>query len=190
MLPRLSAQDLETLDGKVQARVRQQFAGLVHVCAGLANLLHGLEEALESETIGFVDARAPATDATAIYLSQCGDDVQAVDGLSGAYEEAAPELTMGSSAGVAPFAVVSVPAGSQSHRLEELVRQALPQATPVSGGVKDEIVVYREETALDLSDLDQVGPAGQEAYQQMAATEHFSPHSRIDIREWRAVLPA
>jgi serine/threonine protein kinase len=190
MLPRLSAADLEALDRKIQARVRQQFAGVVHVCTASANLLQSLEEALEAEMITFVEGRVPATDAAAMFLNQCSDDGQALDALSAAYEDAAPELSISSSAGVAPFAVVGVPAGDKTERAQELVRQALPEATPVPGGAKEEIVVYREEAALELADLDQVGPAGQEAYQHMAASEHFSPHSRIDIKEWRAVLPA
>ncbi len=45
----------------------------------------------------------------------------------------------------------------------------------------DDIILYRETPNLPLTELDQMGTAAQEAYRQMAATEHFTPHIRCDI---------
>jgi hypothetical protein len=45
----------------------------------------------------------------------------------------------------------------------------------------DDIVFYREQPHLALTDLPQLGPAARELYQQVLTTEQFGPHSRLDI---------
>ena len=50
----------------------------------------------------------------------------------------------------------------------------------------DDVIFYRETANLPLAELEQMGPAAQEAYRQMAATEHFTPHIRCDI-EFEAI---
>jgi hypothetical protein len=59
------------------------------------------------------------------------------------------------------------------------------EITTATAGPGD-IVFYREVPYLMLSDLDQVGPLGYEAYRQIVSLKNFTPHSRIDINEWRA----
>ena len=45
----------------------------------------------------------------------------------------------------------------------------------------EDLVLYRERPYLPLADLEQLGGAGEEAYRQMLATEHFTPHTRLDV---------
>lgn len=52
--------------------------------------------------------------------------------------------------------------------------------------VADDIIFYREVSCLRLADLEQLGPLGYEAYRQIIMLKNFTPHSRIDINEWRA----
>jgi hypothetical protein len=35
--------------------------------------------------------------------------------------------------------------------------------------------------SLALADLEHLGPTGHDAYAQMTAAEHFTPHSRTDV---------
>ena len=42
-------------------------------------------------------------------------------------------------------------------------------------------MMYRERLNLALSDLPQLGPLAQDAYRQMSAAEHFTPHCRCDV---------
>jgi hypothetical protein len=41
--------------------------------------------------------------------------------------------------------------------------------------------LYRETSNLRLLDLEHLGPAARDAYLQMNRTDHFTPHSRIDV---------
>ena len=50
---------------------------------------------------------------------------------------------------------------------------------------KEDVIFYRELQEVKLSELEQLGPVAYEAYQQMTALEHFTPHSRSDINEWQ-----
>ena len=50
---------------------------------------------------------------------------------------------------------------------------------------QDEILLYREVSDLNLSDLKQFGPLGREAYRQLCQMEHFTPHTRFDVPEWQ-----
>jgi hypothetical protein len=61
----------------------------------------------------------------------------------------------------------------------------VPEAVLIPAPSVDDIVIYREETQLLLSDLEQLGPEGREAYQQMSASENFTPHTRNDVPAWR-----
>jgi hypothetical protein len=65
-----------------------------------------------------------------------------------------------------------------------LAKQSLIVTDSQDGIAADEILFYREETCLTLSDLKLLGPVGREAYRQMNNVEHFTPHSWIDITEW------
>ena len=52
----------------------------------------------------------------------------------------------------------------------------------------DDILFYREVSYLPLGGLEQLGPAGQDAYRQMSAAEDFTPHTRIDV-DFSAAAP-
>jgi hypothetical protein len=42
-------------------------------------------------------------------------------------------------------------------------------------------LIYRERTNLPLSELSQLSSLAQDAYRQMSAAEHFTPHCRCDV---------
>jgi hypothetical protein len=45
-------------------------------------------------------------------------------------------------------------------------------------------VFYREHLHVPSGALPLLGPAGQEAYQQLLANDPLTPHSRIDVVDW------
>ena len=51
----------------------------------------------------------------------------------------------------------------------------------LTAAAEDDILFYRELSNLPLSELEQLGPAAQDAYRQMRAAEDFTPHTRIDV---------
>src|SRR5262249_2524115 len=82
--------------------------------------------------------------------------------------------------------VLTVPAGPSGQRLLQLAREALPEAGLVTLTTGEDVLFYREIPHLPLAALEQLGPVGYETYRQMTSAEHFTPHTRIDITEWRA----
>ena len=48
----------------------------------------------------------------------------------------------------------------------------------------NDIVFYREHLHVPAAPLALLGPAGQDAYQQLLAHDPFTSHSRIDVVDW------
>jgi hypothetical protein len=110
--------------------------------------------------------------------------------LAAAYEDAAPPLTAANGASNSQFCILAAPPSPREAALRECGRQAVPDLEMAPAGGVDDIVIYREETQLLLADLEQLGPVGHDAYQQMTTSEHFTPHSRNDVAEWHSAAPA
>jgi hypothetical protein len=183
----VNAAGLVELDSRMQALVRKQFKALVHVCMTSTNLLKALATAMQKEARSYLRSRLGETNAAEIYMEQFNDDPEQADqrveeDLSHAFDRAAPEVV--ASSPVSELNMLAVPASPSEQRLRELVRRAADCQTVVSVQGGDEIMVYREHTLGCLADLQQLGPAAQEAYEKMTAQEHFTPHSRADIVEW------
>ncbi|MBV9124195.1 MAG: protein kinase [Planctomycetes bacterium] len=179
----MKPEDWEELDQRMQAMIQHQFRTLHHVCTTSAHLLRKLESAMVEEAMNFARSRLPAMDVVDLFLNQQRSDNQAVSDLARAFQAAAPGLATGDAAGPTEIALLAVPAGPREAQLRELARRAV-QSSLMSAASIEDLVFYREETRLLLADLPQVGPLGQEAYQQMATSEHFPPHTRTDIAEW------
>jgi hypothetical protein len=81
--------------------------------------------------------------------------------------------------------VLAAPPGPAGDRFRELVHRALPQLEIHHANSPDDVLIYRERNNMPLSDLEQMGPPGRDAYSQMNAADHFTPHTRSDI-EFRA----
>jgi hypothetical protein len=141
--------------------------------------------AMRQEADTFVAGNAPwaATENSVaeLFLAQHPDPEAARTAIAGAFDEAAPQLGSGPTVLSArpEVALVMAPANPAGERFQGLAREALPDAAPATG--PDAILFYRELPYLRLADLDQLGPAAQDAYQQMLAVDHFTPHARTDI---------
>ena len=81
--------------------------------------------------------------------------------------------------------LLAVPPGNTEQVLHELVGEVTPGKTWLTVESPDELTLYREHTLRCLADLNQLGPEGQEAYHKLVAKEHFTPHCRTDIAEWK-----
>ncbi len=100
-----------------------------------------------------------------------------------AYEEAAPDL----SGRGGEVCLLVVPTGPAGERIRDLARRTLTDVSVIAVVGGDDILFYREAVQLSLDDLEQMGPKGQEAYRLLKAAESFTPHTRTDVSEWRAV---
>jgi hypothetical protein len=174
--------EVDELDRHVQNLIRSQFDSLAHVCSTSSVLVKNLGEAMLHEAESFARRRLSDDDPVAMYLGQFTSDDDVRGDLAGAFDEAAPRIT--GPEGTAPeISVVSVPESPYQERLLGLARQVLGGVVPAVSA--DDILVYREQACPSLSRLEHLGPHGREAYEQMFNGEHLTPHSRIDITDWK-----
>jgi hypothetical protein len=181
-LEAVSPAEFQELDQQVQAMIRQQFRALVHVCMSSANVLKNVHAAMEQEVGSKVELRVGPADVAGLFLEQYPNEEEAMNELLTAFDEAAPDLT-GTKSGQSrtELCILSIPHGPAGERVQALATQALPEvAWTIARGAED-IVFYREASHLPIAELEQLGSAAQEAYRQMSAVEHLTPHSRIDI---------
>jgi serine/threonine protein kinase len=180
---------LRELDVRMEAMLKKEFSALVNICLSHTNLLKNVEPAMRQEAAAFVAAQMPLTDVAQMFLEHYRDEEAAAGEIVSYFEEAAPELSSDRLKGNpfptepdgAELCVLATPVGEAGNRFQELARQALPGTDLQMANSPDDILLYRERVNLPLAALEQLGPLAQEAYRQMSATEHFTPHTRIDV---------
>jgi hypothetical protein len=136
---------------------------------------------MRAEAQSFVADRLEQTNVLEAFLSRHVNPEETKKSLAQALNCAAPPVV---SATPMDLTVVASPPSPQQSAFEDLLSQVCPDAAPVPIANEDDLLFYRESCGIDLTSLPQFGPAGQEAYQQMLAVPHFTPHSRLDISEW------
>jgi eukaryotic-like serine/threonine-protein kinase len=184
-LPKVTSDGLQVLERRMQTLIRQQFAGLAHVCMASSNSLKNLEAAMVAEMRGVVSEHLGELCVVDMYLNRHPEDTETLDGLATTFSDSGPPLSELGVSGAEEFAIVTVPKASDNKRFDKLLRQAAPSADIVQCTALDEIVFYREETQARLPELALVRASGREAYRQLTATENFSLHSRMDISDWQ-----
>jgi serine/threonine protein kinase len=180
----LSADEESALHAGVWDLIKATFRDNVHVCTAPVSLFRGLREQIDREVARVAEDSLGRAHAAKVYLEQQADDSDADDDLAGAFDEAQPELASLASAGRPGFCILAVPPGPEGERFRALVRHALPDVPMRAAASTDDIIFYREQPGLCLTDIPQLGPTAREIYQQVLATEQYSPHSRSDITAW------
>jgi hypothetical protein len=180
----LSPADESALHAGVRDLIKATFRDNVHVCTAPVSLFRVLREQIDREVARVAEDSLGRAHAAEVYLEQHTHDAGADDDVAGAFDEAQPELACPPRAGRPGFCILAVPPGPEGERFRALVRHALPEVPMRAAGSTDDIIFYREQPHLCLTDLPQLGPAAREVYQQVLATERYSPHSRTDITAW------
>jgi serine/threonine protein kinase len=184
LFPEATAAEFEDLDRRMQALLEHQFLSLRHVCSTPTLPMRNLEVAMLEEAEAYVANRLTGTDVVATYFTRYPGESASQEGLRQAFTRAAPPLPTAQPAGQGELAILAVPFG-QEDRFRQLANEILPQIQVVASARVDDLVVYREKTHFTLEDLEHFGPVGEDAYEQLLGLEHFTPHSRLDIAEWR-----
>jgi serine/threonine protein kinase len=181
ILDSLPPAEESALHEAVRQLTRTTFRDNVHVCTAPMSLLRGLREQIDREVEKVAQTSLGRAHAAEVYLEQHADDSAADDDLLGAFDEAQPELASSSGQG---FCILAVPPGPEGERFRALVRHALPDVPMQAVTSIDDIIFYREQPHLCLTDLPQQGRTAREIYQRVLATEPYSPHCRTDITSW------
>jgi hypothetical protein len=177
----LHLEDLLELDRRVQAMLRAQFTALVQICLAPANIVRKVEQGILAVAEAFVNERLPQTDVAQEYLQQATDEGQAVQDLAAFIDEARPELVPNRTSQPTELWVFATPTGEAGDRVRQLAIESQDGVEPIPATSPDDLIIYRELCGLALSELEQLGPFGQEAYRQLASVQDFTPHTRIDI---------
>ena len=187
-LPTVTLDRLQVLDTRVQNVIRQHFTGLAHVCTASSSLVEKLEGAMVAEMRAVVQEHFAAHCVVDMYLSRHPQDEEAIDDLAMTYADASAPLPAHEHSNE-EVGIVTVPPASDNHRLGKLLQQAAPSAQIVDSPSSDEIAFYRETTLTNFAELGLVTSSGKDAFRQLASTENFSLHSRMDITDWRPIAP-
>ena len=186
LFPEMTTEELAELDCRIQRMIQQQFMSLKYICTTSAHLVRDLENAMLAEVEQFVADRLHGTNVVKTFFDRYPEEDAALDRIVHAFEEATPNLLCPRLTGHGDLAFLSVPDGWES-QFKKLSTRALPQARVISTPLTDELYFYREDTRFTISDLEQLDTVGEDAYHQMQATEHFTPHSRQDITHWHEI---
>jgi hypothetical protein len=178
---RLGADALNELDVRMEAMLKKQFTALVNVCLTSAHVLKTVEAAMLQTAEEFVSMQVGELNVAEMFLEHHPNATQRAEEWKHIYDEACPELSGDPCGQGVELCVLAAPSGSAGDRLRELAGLALPDVDWHTAPGDEDILLYRERTNLPLADLPQMGPLAQDAYRQMSAAEHFTPHCRCDV---------
>jgi hypothetical protein len=181
ILDSLPPAEESALHAAVWDLIRATLSDNVHVCTAPVSLFRELRELIDREVEKVAEDSLGRAHAAEVYLEQHADDPDADADLAGAFEESQPQLIDSARTG---FCILAVPPGPEGERFRALVRHALPEVPMRPAASTDDIIFYREQPHLCLTDLPQLGPTAREIYQQVLTTEQYSPHNRMDITAW------
>ncbi|MBI1916349.1 MAG: protein kinase [Planctomycetes bacterium] len=173
------------LDERIQRMIRRQFVALVQVCLASTNVTRNVARAMREVAEAFIEERLGRIDVAGLFLERHPGD-QAINELTTLFEEAMPEPARTTQARAvaaqAEVVVLTTPPGSSGEQLRDAAQEALPNVALVTSAWEggEDVLLYREWSNLALTDLEHLGPLGQQAYRQMLAAD-FPPHARQDI---------
>jgi serine/threonine protein kinase len=192
LLSKVGPEALKDLDSRMEAMLQQKFRALAYVCLSDTNALAAVHRAMLDTAGAFAaESFGPPTDVARLFFEQHPDEEQAETELAGFFDQAAP-ASLGAPSASAPsepkaeLCVLLTPPGDAGQRFGEVAQRAVHgvelHATCGGAGATAEIVLYRERSNLPLANLEQLGTEARDAYLRMTSTEHFTPHSRLDVK--------
>lgn len=181
----LAPEDLLAFDQTLQKSITRKFRGLGNVCLKPVEKGPLFRELLLGKAREFLDGKLDHSDPATVFFRARTRVGAAQSLLTEAFGEAVPDLTP---TGPRPFEmiVVAAPPGADGDKLQELVKQSLPDAEITAAPLPDDICFYREFPQVPLTDLPQLGGHAREAYQQMGG-DHPA-HARTDV-PWSPPTP-
>jgi serine/threonine protein kinase len=187
-------QEIE-LDHIMEAMIQQHFQAMVNVCMTQTNILKEVQMRMLDTASDYAGSLLAETNVAEMFLDQVHEYEQRLAELSGYFVEAQPELRPGlfsnrngrrsvpmeAEVPVRELIVLAYPPGPAGEEVFQLAREAMDTSEVEGTGSTEDVIFYREVVNLPLATMDPLGEAGRDAYCQMLASEHFTPHSRTDV---------
>jgi serine/threonine protein kinase len=181
ILDNLPQEEENALHQRIWKHFQATFQENVHVCTAPTSLMRGMREHIDRETEQVAEDSLGRAHAAQVYLERQAEYPDADSDLSGAFDEAKPELAHGPRQEDQEFSILAVPVGPEGDRFRALVEHALPDVSMRTAVSTDDIVFYREHSFAGLDELPQLSSAAREHYKHILATAQFGPHSRSDV---------
>jgi hypothetical protein len=174
-LTALPEEEILAFDQELQAKIARKFRAVANVCLKPARGPEFLE-LLTNSAREFLDARLPDVDAASVFLEHRSGPA-AIESLKNAYEAAAPHGPPDGSEAV----ILAVPPGEAGDAIRELAMAACPGVGFTAAAAQEDVVLYRERPQVPLTELPNLGPEAQLAYQTQCQSEDAPPHARVDV---------
>src|SRR5262249_37761025 len=158
----------------------RDFTALVHVCTTSKNMLKDVEGAMVQTAMDFAGTMLAEPNVADLLLEQFADPDEISQAIFDFHAEAATELAARPEGATELFVL----AGAGGPGKEGFVWMANPRPPgwgPKGAGSAGDNLLFRGGGNLAVGGAEEMGGKGQEAYQTLTATEHFTPHTRLDV---------
>ena len=174
--------DLRTFDKQIQVKVEADFQALYHLCSQSGQRIEVLRDVIDQMARKFVQDRLAALSPAAMFFEHHPTMDSAAARVARLWEEAAPAKIGTGYNSRDEICLLGIPRGATEEQFLPISRKALPQVDFIPAAGDDEVTVYRELPSMPLSELPQMGPLAEDAFE--AALPTGTAHVRTDVSEW------
>jgi serine/threonine protein kinase len=175
--------EMRTLDKTLQRQIEKTYQALFSVCMSSINMLGNLQGIVEEQARAFLAAKLGESNVGAMFFARFADAESATKAIRQIYEQAAPPLRITRPI-TQEVCILAVPDGETSKPFQKAAGTALPGKPLDFTTSAEEILVFREWPRFPFTSLPQLGPMGEEAYNQMQQAAPGLAHSRSDVGQW------
>jgi serine/threonine protein kinase len=182
----ISSEDLRAFDKKLQVRIEQEFTALFNVCLSSMNMLGSLQATIEEQAKSFLAPRLGEADLGKMFCDKFSNGNSASQAMRWLHDQAAAKVSL-LGCDKNEMVLMGGPGDDSGRYFRELAEYSLEQPPTEYVMMSSEIMIYREHSQIPLTALPQLGPLGEEAYNNALDAPHGTPHSRTDIVQWQDV---
>jgi hypothetical protein len=182
----ISTADMRAFDKLLQAEIEREFNALFNVCLSSVSMLGNLQQTIEDQAKTFLSDRLGDKGLERMFFGRFSGPQRAGEALHTLYEQANPPVRLFGAERTEAVILAGPPMDSDGP-LRALAENVLPERPAAYVPVADEIAIYREFCRVALSSLPQLGPIGEDAYNDALDAQGGSPHCRTDVQSWQDV---
>jgi eukaryotic-like serine/threonine-protein kinase len=185
----LSEEQRGQLDQALQDGVLGPLRGLQTACAGSTDLTKLLALPLVEGAASFSSALLPITDVAEVEFNRVEAYPEKLVAEVEKYLSRAEPLLQATISTGREDTFLLIPASEPGKSLAEVVQQVAPRSTVVRVPGQAHLMICREQSNLNLEDVQHLMSPCRKAYEESAIMPLASPHSRFDIAEWLPLDP-